>query len=98
MNNADACFFAEDSFKSTILSIFRINSATNETTKVEQAGTIDYDSGKISINLFTPLGWIDNNEQISFYAKPKINDVESARNIIIVIDDADINVIVEDKK
>jgi hypothetical protein len=92
------CFFAEDSFGSTTLSLFEINSKSNSIVKVKEMGTINYQTGEINIDqLFVPFGFIGNMTNIEFYAKPLINDINSARNVILIIDPSDIHVTVEPK-
>ena len=98
LSNSTVCFFAEDSFGSKILSMFRINALTNKIIKVKEFGTIDYDKGLINITVkFVPVGWINNVSRIEFYAKPKSTDITSLRNQILVIDERDVVVDVDEK-
>jgi hypothetical protein len=91
------CIFAEDSLESDILTMFYINQ-DNTLTKVKEMGTINSQSGTIKINeLFTPTSWIGNMNHVEFYVTPFVYDIDSARNLILVIDGQDIKVSVEDK-
>jgi hypothetical protein len=86
-----SCFFAEDSFKSDILSLFKIDPYTNDLIRIAEMGTIDHANGKIEITEpFVPASWINKYAKIDFFAKPVLNDISSARDMLLVIDPVDI--------
>ena len=58
-----------------------------------EAGIIDYQQGKISLNNFNPVSIEDPLKIFRIVAKPETNNFESARSRIITIDETDINAI-----
>jgi len=85
------CFFAEDSFKSDIMSLFKIDPYNNQLVRIAKMGTIDHANGKIEITEpFVPASWVNKYEKIDFFAKPVVNDITSARDLLLVIDPVDI--------
>lgn len=91
------CIFAEDSIGSTILSIFQVE-VGGSLTKLREMGTINPVSGEIIIEEnFTPRAWVSDMNRIEFYVTPKEYDINSARNLILVINGNDIKVKVEHK-
>jgi len=55
-----------------------------------EAGIIDYDLGKITLNNFDPVSIDDDLKILRFTAKPETNNFESSRNRIITIDNEDL--------
>ena len=53
------------------------------------AGTIDYQEGKIVLVRFAPIDIQDPSKILKVTAKPATNNFESARNRIITIDEED---------
>ena len=54
-------------------------------------GSIDYEEGTIELIGFSPV--LDNNTVISLYATPKVNDISTIRNNLLVLNST--NVIVK---
>lgn len=59
----------------------------------QSAGTIDYNSGLISLNQIKIFDATDSI--ISFYCRPLYNDVSSSKNDVITIDTANLNITVK---
>ncbi len=94
-----SCFFAEENFGSTNLCIFRRDSKSASTLiKVEDAGTIDYVNGIITIDKFVPDSWISTLNYIDFVVKPKSYNIDPKRNQILLIESEDVVVRVESVK
>jgi hypothetical protein len=53
------------------------------------AGSIDYELGKITLNNFNPVDIEDLSKILKITARPYSNNFESARQRIITIDDED---------
>jgi hypothetical protein len=64
-----------------------------KTTLNAEAGTIDYQMGKITLQQFDPVSIEDPLKIFRIVAKPETNNFESARSRIITIDDEDTNAI-----
>jgi len=59
-------------------------------------GTINYDTGKITLRNFTPEA-LPSGETIDIIVKPELNDLISQRNQVFLIEDEDISVTVIDE-
>ena len=92
--NSNTCLFAEKSFESEILSIFKKNS-NGLLEEVEEAGTIDYINGVVTINQFTPDAWLGQKNYIDFTVKSRVNNLTPLRNQILIIEPIDIKVIID---
>jgi hypothetical protein len=64
-----------------------------KTTLTAEAGEIDYQMGKITLQQFNPVSIEDPLKIFRMVAKPETNNFESARSRIITIDDEDTNAI-----
>ena len=64
-----------------------------KTTLNAEAGTIDYQLGKITLQEFDPFSIEDPLKIFRMVAKPETNNFESARSRIITIDEEDTNAI-----
>jgi hypothetical protein len=64
-----------------------------KTTLDAEAGTIDYQLGKITLQEFDPFSIEDPLKIFRMVAKPETNNFESARSRIITIDEEDTNAI-----
>ena len=64
-----------------------------KTTLNGEAGTIDYQMGKVILQQFDPVSIEDPLKIFRVIAKPETNNFESARSRIITIDDEDTNAI-----
>jgi hypothetical protein len=51
-------------------------------------GSINYDTGTISITSLNPAGYLENSEDIRIYAVPASIDLFTTRDLIMVIDDS----------
>ena len=56
----------------------------------ETAGTVDYDTGLVHINIFLPTSYDGSSIQIN--AIPNTKDLVTSRNQILIIEDSDITV------
>jgi hypothetical protein len=81
-------------------SIIRIYRETiNENIAVQiNAGTIDYDTGIITLTAFAPTAFADGGTTLKITATPANKDILPLRNQILTIDDADITVSMIDDK
>jgi len=81
-------------------SIIRIYRETiNENIAVQiNAGTIDYDTGIITLTAFAPTAFADGGTTLKITATPANKDILPLRNQILTINDADITVSMIDDK
>ena len=82
------CFFRDDNFGTIV--IYYINSGVFTILK-QNAGTIDYTTGAVSIKAFQTSYY---DTYISIYMAPKNKDIIASQNKIIVIEPTDINITV----
>jgi hypothetical protein len=54
---------------------------------VSSLGTVDYVNGTISIASLNPAGYIENSNDIRFYAKIEELDINATKDLILIIDD-----------
>lgn len=87
----DGCEFKD---KDGAVKIVRTDNEGNEITVRENTGTIDYITGKISINSFDPSAY--QGDYISITVIPVLNDVKSLREQLITIEEKDINLQMND--
>lgn len=85
--NGYACFISDNG--QGILQIYRFL-AEERINVVENAGTVDYETGKVVINNFAPSSIVSGNNFISIKAVPEYDDLESLRNQIISVLEDDI--------
>lgn len=76
------------------LQIYRLVSG-ERIVVVANAGTIDYSTGKIILNLFSPSAITSGNNFITFTAKPENDDLVSLRNQIITVLESSIHISTE---
>ena len=88
----EACFFSANGNKLQIVTDIIENQALRRITVVTDAGTIDYETGSISLKVLpiTPnksyFDNIKNNYYVKIFAKPASNNVRASRNQILQID------------
>jgi hypothetical protein len=88
----EQCFLEENN---GIMRIYRI-SGNDKVAVVANAGTLNYDTGKIILNAFAPTAFADGGSTLKLTATPRDLDILPLRNQIITILDADIDVTVVD--
>jgi hypothetical protein len=81
------CFLDDDG--NGILRIYYLDSQNNKTYLNTSAGTVDYSSGLVTIKSVI----ITSSDTIEVNAKPAINDIAPARNMILLISKASIDVV-----
>ena len=54
---------------------------------VSSLGTVDYINGTITIPVLIPAGYIENTNDIRFYAKIEELDINATKDLILIIDD-----------
>ena len=90
----DNCFLEENN---GIIRVYRISG--NDNVGVSQnVGTVDYDSGKITLNDFRPTAIADGGVTLKIRATPRVRDIISLRGQIIVIRQEDVTVTLIDDK
>lgn len=88
----EACFFSANGNKLQIVTDIIENQELRRITVVTDAGTIDYETGSISLKVLpiTPnksyFDNIKNNYYVKIFAKPASNNVRARRNQILQID------------
>lgn len=92
--NSEHCVFAEKTFESEILSIFK-KTTSGSLEEIEEAGSIDYIKGVITIDQFILQAWLDHTNYIDFIVKPRVNNLTPLRNQIFIIEPDDVKVIIE---
>ena len=81
------CFLDDDG--NGILRIYYLDSQNNKTYLNTSAGTVDYSSGLVTIKSVI----ITSSDTIEVNVKPAINDIAPARNMILLISKASIDVV-----
>ena len=80
------CYFTDDGYG--IINLFT-SVGGSQVLVASNIGTIDYDTGILSLNsTFVPVGYV-SNDYISITAKPSEQDVLARENTIITIDSFD---------
>lgn len=87
--NGETNCFLEDN--NGIIRIYRVSGGENIAV-LSSAGTIDYDTGKIILNAFTPTAFGDGGNTLKLTVTPSGKDILPLRNQILTIRDADITV------
>jgi hypothetical protein len=72
-----------------ILRSYYFDNNNIKTVMDAEAGTIDYQLGKIVLDQFNPIDVLDNSKILRVTARPATTNFESARSRIITIDDED---------
>lgn len=81
----------------SIIRIYR--QTTNENIAVQiNAGSIDYDTGIITLTAFAPTAFADGGTTLKVTATPANKDILPLRNQILTIEDADITISMVDDK
>ena len=80
--------------KDGVLIIYRTDNVGKEHIVREDIGTIDYISGKVTINSFDPASY--EGSEISITTIPVLGDVASVREQLITIQESDINLKMND--
>ena len=88
-----------DDDENGILRIFKYTGANADVKSIvnSNAGTVDYDTGKVTLTNFSPSS-VNSDSTLDLIAKPRdfsIGDISSYRNTIITILDTDIKVDVQ---
>lgn len=91
-NGYPKCFLEENN---GIIRIYR-QSGTQNVGVVSNAGTLDYDSGLVVLNSFTPQAFADGGTTLKLTAYPRDLDILPLRNQIISIRNTDITVSLTD--
>lgn len=86
--NGRACYFDDDGNKA--LRIYTLGAGNQRVYLSNNAGTVDYNSGRISINNILISGYV--GDSITFLADPDIEDIKPQRNQLILFRNARINV------
>jgi hypothetical protein len=88
------CFLEDNN---GIIRIYRVSGIENITVS-NNAGTIDYTTGKIVLTSFAPTSFNDGSTTLKITAVPQDKDILPLRGQIITIRDADISVTMVDDK
>ena len=88
------CFLEDNN---GIIRIYRVLGIENIAVS-NNAGTIDYDTGKIILTNFAPTAFNDGSTTLKITAAPQDKDILPLRGQIITIRDADISVTMVDDK
>jgi hypothetical protein len=82
------CFLEENN---GIIRIYRVSGGSNIAVS-SNAGTLDYDTGKVILNNFAPTSFADGGVALKLTGIPKDLDILPLRNQIVTIRDDDISV------
>lgn len=85
VNGSTEVFYLEDN-GAGYLSRFYLTGGTTKTYVDQTAGTINYTTGKITLDAITITGTANSDGTITFTAKPESNDVVPVRNQLVEID------------
>jgi len=88
------CFLEDNN---GIIRIYRVLGIENIAVS-NNAGTVDYDTGKIVLTSFAPTAFNDGSTTLKITAVPQDKDILPLRGQIITIRDADITVTMVDDK
>lgn len=88
------CFLEENN---GIIRIYRVSGGTNVAVS-SNAGTLNYDTGKVILSNFGPTAFADGGVTLKLTAVPQNLDILPLRNQIVSIRDADISVSVVDDR
>ena len=88
------CYLEENN---GIIRIYRRENSSNVGVVIN-AGTLNYETGKVILNNFSPTAFADGGTTLKLTASPKNKDVLPLRNQIIQIRDADISVTLVDDR
>lgn len=86
----DKYFFKDDG--EGIVQVWKLQADGSEILMQANAGTIVYTTGIISLENFTPITLINTSDSINMKAVPDTLDIETTKNLILEIDDADITI------
>jgi len=88
----DNCYLEDNA---GLLRIYRLE-ATGNIGVLNNAGTVNYDTGKVVITNFAPSAFFDGTSKLKLTATPKNKDILPLRNQILTIRDTDISVTMVD--
>jgi len=86
-NDIKTVYMGDVLTKDSISAINLYDSVTNAVI-LANLGTINYNTGTISITSLNPAGYLENSEDIRIYAVPASIDLFTTRDLIMVIDDS----------
>lgn len=70
---------------------------TERRTLIENIGTIDYDTGKVTINKFAPEALPDGVTTVELFVTPAENDIYPLRNQILIFEEEDVKITMSDE-
>jgi hypothetical protein len=85
--DATASFNAFVQSRYGIIRSYYFNNNNIKTIMDAVAGTVDYETGKLILNGFRPVGIADPSRTLKIVARPENHNFESSRSKIITIDD-----------
>jgi hypothetical protein len=85
--DATASFNAFVQSRYGIIRSYYFNNNNIKTIMDAVAGTVDYETGKLILNGFRPVGIADSSRTLKIVARPENHNFESSRSKIITIDD-----------
>ena len=80
--------YIKDSLTAGTTGILNLYNALTDTILVQNIGTVDYVTGTITIPSLTPAGYYENNNDIRISARITELDIQSSRDLILIIDDS----------
>jgi hypothetical protein len=83
------CYFSDDGTGNVI--IYRLLNGSRVIVN-DSIGTIDYSTGTVVIESFSPESIVSDETYIQLYATPKYNNISCVRNQILIADESDITI------
>lgn len=80
--------YLKDNLTSATTSTIDLLDSTTDTVLVSSIGTVNYETGVLSFDNINPAGYLENALDIRISAKIEELDVQSTRDIIVVLDDS----------
>ena len=80
--------YLKDKLTSASTSTIDLLDSITDTVLVSSLGTVNYDTGILSFTDINPAGYLENALDIRISAKIEELDVQSTRDIIVVLDDS----------
>jgi hypothetical protein len=86
-NTISTVYLQDNITTSTTSTLDLLDFYTSKTIELN-VGTVNYTSGQVSIPSLNPAGFVENSTDIRIYSRIQEMDIESTRDIVLVIDDS----------
>jgi len=87
--------YIKDSITSSTIGDLNLYNLYTDALIVSKIGTVNYTSGQISMPSLTIAGYFENSPDIKIYSKIEELDIQSSRDLILIIDDSLTNTVIK---